>query len=145
MQDVSTFRLYVLRAMYLVIAAGLAVYIWPVYLKAPQGVEHMRGVVLSVLAAVSLLAVLGIRYPLQMIPLLLFELLWKVLWIAAIGFPLWRAGALAGGEAQTMFDNLLGLVLVPLALPWRYVIATYVRRPGDRWRGSAPGPEADPA
>jgi hypothetical protein len=39
----------------------------------------MRGVVRSVLAAVSLLAVLGIRYPLKMLPLLFFELVWKTI------------------------------------------------------------------
>lgn len=137
MKDVSVARLYVLRAMYLFIAVGLAATIWPAYLRSFEGVEHMKGVVRSVLVAVSLLAILGIRYPLRMLPLLFFELLWKSLWIAGVGLPLWLAGGMDAANAETMFANLMGLVLIPLAMPWRYVVASYVKAPGDRWRGAA--------
>ena len=37
------------------------------------------------------LALLGIRYPLQMLPVLLFELAWKLIWVAAVVQPLWTA------------------------------------------------------
>jgi len=29
---------------------------------------------------------------------------------------------------------VMGVVLVPLVVPWPYVVAHYVKKPGDRWR-----------
>src|SRR5437867_1945536 len=43
MQEVSTFRLYLLRATYLLIVVGLGVEIWPGILHPPEHLEHMRG------------------------------------------------------------------------------------------------------
>ena len=138
MQEVSTFRLYLLRATYLLIVVGLGVEIWPGILHPPEHLEHMRGVVRSVLAAVSLLAVLGLRYPLKMLPLLFFELVWKTIWVVAIGLPLWSAGRLDAATRDTWNACLMGLVLFPLVIPWRYVLATYGKEPGDRWSHESP-------
>lgn len=82
----------------------------------------------------GLLAVLGIRYPLQMLPLLFFELTWKVIWLIAFGLPLWSAGALTEATSATLFDCAFGVVLSVVAIPWKYVYANYVRRAGDPWR-----------
>lgn len=139
MPDVSTFRLYLLRATYLLLVVGLGFDIWPGILNPPAELEHMRGVVRSLLGAVSLLAVVGIRYPLQMLPLLLFELVWKSIWVIAIGLPLWSSGRLDAGTRETWNACLMGLVLFSLVIPWGYVFARYVRQPGDRW-GSASAP-----
>lgn len=94
----------------------------------------MNGVVLSVLGAVSLLAVLGIRYPLKMLPLLFFELVWKSIWVLVFGLPLWSASQLDPSTRETLNACLMGIVLVPLVLPWHYVLAKYVKAPADRWR-----------
>jgi len=120
--------------MYLLIAVGLATYIGPLLLFPPASVAHMTGVVWSVLGAVGLLAALGIRYPLKMLPLLFLELGWKTIWCLVIGLPLWRAGRLEGAHAETFMESLLGVVLIPLVLPWGYVVAQYLRTPGERWR-----------
>lgn len=134
--DVSLARLYALRATYLLIVVGLGPTIWPLLLGAPERAEHFRGVTWCLLGAVTLLALLGIRYPLRMLPLLFFELAWKLTWLAAIGLPLRAAGQLEGAFAETWFANLLGIVIFPLAIPWGYVVRTYVRAPGDRWTRS---------
>ncbi len=134
MNDVSTFRLYLLRATYLLIAVGLGVMIWPGVINAPTNLEHMRGVVRSLLAAVSLLALIGIRYPLLMLPLLLFELVWKSIWIVAIGLPLRSARAFTPGTQETWNDCLISIPIFLIVIPWGYVLENYVRRPGDRWR-----------
>ena len=135
--EVSTLRLYVLRATYLLIAVGLSLMIWPLILRHPPDLPHMNGVVRSVLGAVALLAVVGIRYPLQMLPLLFFELVWKAIWVLAFGLPLWLGHRLDADTGQTMFECLFGIGVVLLALPWRYVFARYVRLEGDRWRPKA--------
>src|SRR5262245_17991959 len=133
MSEVSVFRLYLLRAMYLLLAVGLGITIWPGILAPPDNLSHMQAVVRSVLGAVRLLALLGVRYPLQMLPLLFFELLWKLLWVLAFGLPLWRSHRLDANTGETLRDCLMGVVLVAIAMPWGYVFTHYLRRPGDRW------------
>ena len=137
MQEVSTRRLYLLRATYLLIVVGIGFQIWPLILRHPTDVEHMKGVVRSVLGAVTLLAVLGIRYPIKMLPLLLFELAWKSIWVLSFGLPLWSAHRLDADTAETMKACLMGVVLFPLMIPWGYVLTHYVKAPSDQWRRAA--------
>ena len=131
---IAPWRMYVLRTMYLFVVVGLALMIWPLLLTATPDVEHMRGVVWSVLGAVCLLAVLGLRYPLQMMPLLLFELLWKTIWLVAIGLRLRAAGTMSAGVAESLVDCTVGVVLCLITIPWDYVFDRYIRQPGDSWR-----------
>ena len=132
MSEVSTFRLYLLRAMYVFMAVGLAIFELPA-LRHPENLSRLEGVVLSVLAAFALLAVLGIRYPLKMLPLLLFEFVWKSIWVLAFGLPLLLANRLDPGTTETLTACLMGVVLVPLVMPWGYVLKHYLKAPGDRW------------
>lgn len=141
MHEVSTVRLNVLRATYVLIAVGMGSMIWPLILQHPADTARMTGVVWSMLGAITLLsALLGIRYPLKMLPLLFIELAWKVIWVLSFGLPLWLAGQLDAATAETLQECLFGVVLVPLVLPWGYVWTQYVRAPGDRWRGRASAP-----
>lgn len=133
MNDVSVLRLHVLRATYLLLVIGVGSMIWPLLLDAPEGAEHFRGVTWCLLSTVALLALLGLRYPLKLLPLLLFELVWKTTWLIAIGLPLRQAGRLEGAFSETWFANVFGLVICLLAIPWGYVVRTYIRAPGDRW------------
>jgi hypothetical protein len=116
MSEVSTFRLYLLRAMYLLMAVGLAIFELPRLLH-PENLSRLDSVVLSVLGAVSLLAVLGIRYPLKMLPLLFFEFLWKSIWVLLFGLLLLLAQQLDPGTTETLTACLMGIVLVPLVTP----------------------------
>ena len=88
MTDVPLWRLYLLRTTYLIVATGLGVEVWPGIVHHVRPWQLMQGVVSCVLGAVGLLAVLGLRYPLQMIPLLLFELAWKSIWLGVVALPL---------------------------------------------------------
>jgi hypothetical protein len=136
MSEVSTFRLYLLRAMYVFTVVGLAIEKLPALLH-PANLSPGDSVILSVLGATALLAVLGIRYPLKMLPLLFFEFVWKAIWILAFGLPLSLSGGLdpniSFGGTETLIACLVGVVLVPLVLPWGYVLKHYLKAPGDRW------------
>ena len=128
--EVTTFRLYLLRATYLILVVGLGITIWPGVLHHPQS---SRGVVSSLLTGVSLLAILGLRHPLKMLPLLFFEMIWKSVWLLAFALPLWTANHVDAETAESIFACSLA-VIFPIVIPWRYVIAHYLKAPGDRWR-----------
>jgi len=141
MIKVSLFRLYALRAGYLLIAVGLAATVWPIVITHSPQWPLMNSVACSLLAAVSVLAAVGIRYPLQMLPVLLFEIVWKGIWLIAVALPLWSASQIDARTSETVRDCLFGAILIPL-IPWRYVISQYVTKSGDRWTRTAGMPSA---
>jgi hypothetical protein len=129
--EVSLVRIYVLRATYLLLVVGLGAMIVPA-LASHEPVA--RGVIPSLLGAVWLLAFLGLRYPLQMLPLLMFELAWKTIWLFDFGLAQYLSGQRPPTFAEDFFNIALGVVLMPLVIPWPYVWRRYVKRPGARWR-----------
>ena len=129
--EVSLARLYVLRATYLLLVIGLGGMIVPSLLLHERS---SRGVIASLLGAVWVLAFLGLRYPLQMLPLLMFELVWKVIWLIDFGLPQWFSGQLPPTFAEDFPNILFGVVLMPFIIPWRYVYRHYVKQPANRWR-----------
>ena len=134
MTGVSTFRLYLLRATYLLIVVGLGFVIWPGVVHHTSAWAVRYGDTSALLAGVSALALLGIRYPLKMLPLLLFELTWKSIWLIAIALPLWRASQLSPETLESIKACGMGLVIFPIVIPWPYVFAQFMKQPGDRWR-----------
>ena len=133
MTEVSLFRLYLLRAMYLLIAVGLGLTLWPSIIASSGTAADSHTVVKALLGALSLLCLLGLRYPLRMLPLLIFELLWKVIWVVAFALPLWLTNRLDAYGTETLFACLMGVVLVPLVIPWGHVYRNYVKAPGEAW------------
>jgi hypothetical protein len=129
--EVTLFRLYVLRATYLLLVVGVGAIILPPLISHEL---TARGVIPSLLGAVWLLAFLGLRYPLQMLPLLMFELVWKTIWLLDFGLAQWMSGQRPPTFAEDSFNIVLGVVLMPLVIPWGYVWRRFVKQPGDRWR-----------
>ena len=124
-------RLYVLRATYLLLVIGLGAMIVPLlFSHEPMA----RGVITSLLGAVWLLAFVGLRYPLQMLPLLMFEFVWKTIWMVAFGLPQWSSGQLPPTFAADFKAIAAGVILMPIVIPWGYVYRHYVKQQANRWR-----------
>ena len=130
-REVSLVRLYVLRATYLLFVIGLGGMIVPDVVSHPV---ISRGVIPSLLGAVWVLAFVGLKYPLKMLPLLMFEFAWKSIWMLAYGLPQWHASQLPATFAEDSFNIGLGVILMPLVIPWGYVYRHYVKQSGARWR-----------
>lgn len=130
--DISLFRLYTLRLAYLILAVGLGIYIWPAVIHHTSESAITHGVQIALLAGIGLTAVLGLRYPLQMLPLLLFEIIWKAIYLTAFALPLWSAHQITAAAAEDI-KACLWVVIFLFLIPWRYVFAHYIRQHGDRW------------
>jgi len=70
-----------------------------------------------------------------MIPLLLFELLWKAIYLIAFALPLWRAHQVTDAAAEDIRACLMVVIFIPL-IPWGYVVRHYVLDRGDRWKSA---------
>jgi hypothetical protein len=128
---VTLFRLYVLRAAYALLVVGLGGMIVPEILNHEPG---SRGVIPALLGAIWVLALLGLKYPLRMLPLLMFEFAWKSIWMIAYGVPQWSSGTLPPTFGEDFFNIGLGVVLMPLVIPWGHVWRRYLKAPAERWR-----------
>jgi hypothetical protein len=130
-QEVSLVRLYVLRAAYLLLVVGAGGMILPVLIShGPMA----RGVIPALIGGVALLAIVGLKYPLLMLPLLMFEFAWKSLWLLVFGLPQYLSGQLPPTFAEDFFNISFGVVVMPLVIPWGYVWRHYVKGSADRWR-----------
>jgi hypothetical protein len=69
-----------------------------------------------------------------MLPVLLFELIWKSIWLLTVALPLWSVHQIDADTWESFKACLMGVVICPIAIPWGYVIANYVTRPAERWR-----------
>ena len=125
MAEVSATRRNLLRAAYLVLVVGLGIFIWPTILDLSKPMASMGGVVVSMLGAMSALALLGLRNPLIMLPILLFEIGWKAIWLARVALPQWLDGRL-DPETTARFYECIPVVIFVAIIPWGHVWRTYV-------------------
>ena len=127
--EVSLLRLYLLRATYLLLVLALGSMILPPLLRHEP---TARGVIPSLLGGVWLLAIVGLRNPLQMLPVLLFEFAWKSIWFFGYGLPQWYSGQVPSTFAEDFKAITAGVILMPIIIPWGYVYRRYIKA-NDRW------------
>jgi hypothetical protein len=132
-RGLSVRRLNVMRIGYAVMGVGIAVRNWPLLVNRSEPWPLYEGVTKYMLVAMGLLALLGLRYPLRMLPILLFESAWKLLWLGAIAAPLWIADDMDATTAEVA-GAALWVVIILAVIPWRYVFTHYVVQRGDAWR-----------
>ncbi len=130
---VPLWRLYSLRLCYLILAAGLGAFVWPKVIHHSAEFALSRGIQVSLLAGIGACAVIGFKYPVRMIPLLLFELIWKTIYMVAFALPLWRAHQITNAVKDDISAVFMAVVFLPL-IPWSAVWRQYVRERGERWR-----------
>ena len=128
--EVSLARLYLMRAVALLGIWGLFATVQTLVAHAPMD----RGVHKALIGGLWVMAFLAFRYPLKMVPILLFEMLWKMTWLIFFGLPQWWSGV----GSPRLSEDLWGIGAFPLVcalvIPWGYVWRHYVRAPGERWR-----------
>ena len=131
--ELPTGRLNMMRIGYLVMGVGLAAVKWPLVIGYDRAMPLHDGVVAVLLTAMSLLAFLGLRYPVRLLPILLFESLWKLIWLSVVALPAVAAGDVDQAMTETILSCSLVVIIVAV-VPWRYVWQRYVTAKGDRWR-----------
>jgi hypothetical protein len=131
---VSLLRLNILRAYYAFMAFGTAAVFWPGLLDHSHEWGSRHGAQASLLAALSPLALLGLRYPLKMLPVIFYEFTWKALWFVFVAAPLYAADRMTDGVWANVYACGLAIFLTPLVLPWRHVWRTYLAATAEPWR-----------
>ena len=114
---VPRINIYFLRLLFLLMLIFLGRDSWTYILTFKGSWNPTDAMVWCVWASYSVLAILGILHPLKMIPIILLEIFYKVLWLIIVAYPLWRSNQLIGSSAEGMTIAFLWVALPIIALP----------------------------
>lgn len=129
--DIAPWRINLLRLSYLIMAGGMGSIIVPAFLHHKPW-EFTHGVMNSMLLAMVVLALLGLRYPLKMLPLIFWEMAWKIIWLGAIAYPAWRNGTMDADMQANLFPCALVAIFLVI-VPWDYVWRNFVTAKSERF------------
>jgi hypothetical protein len=123
---VPRINIYLLRLLFLLMLVFLGKDSWTHILTFKGTWDPMAGVAWSLWATYSVLSIIGLINPLKMLPIVLLEILYKLIWLILVAYPLWSSNRLIGSAAENMTYAFLWVVLPILVMPWRYVFRRYI-------------------
>ncbi len=127
-EGVRPINIYLLRVLYFLMFAFVGLDSWATIINHQGPWDHTRAVAFCVWAAYPTLSFFGLINPLKWLPIVIFMILYKSIWVMAVAYPLWRAGMLAGSSAEEMARVFMWSPLVGVIVPWKYVFKNYVLR-----------------
>jgi hypothetical protein len=125
-EGVRPINIVLLRVIYFLMCGMMARTAWSSILDHQGAWEPYRAMATCVWAAYGTLSLLGLLHPLRMLPLVLFMIFYKVLWLAVVAYPLLRAGTLTGSSAEELTYIFLAAPAFALCVPWGYVLRHFV-------------------
>ena len=125
---VPKWRLHLMRGLFFLNFISLAYDNWSSILFPTYQMDTLTGVTISFWASFALLNLLGIRFPLKFIPILLLQLLYKSAWIIGTYLPARSADVLDEDLNGFFWVCVAGIVLNLWIIPWGYVYKDYFKR-----------------
>jgi hypothetical protein len=125
-EGVRPINIYLLRVLYFLMFAFVGFDSWTSIINHQGPWDHTKAVAFCVWAAYSALSFFGMIHPLKMLPIVIFMIFYKSLWLVVVALPLWRAGTLAGSPAEEMAGVFIWAPLIAVIVPWIYVFRNYV-------------------
>lgn len=132
--ELSKLRLHAMRAIYLLTGVFLGYSTWSAMITRTKPWDPMHGVAFSFWCAYSLLMLIGVRFPVRMLPLLLLQLFYKTVWLLGVAYPLWASGLLTPGTAEMVQTFVIAVAVDLVVIPWPYVFTQFIRA---RYAGGA--------
>ena len=125
-QGVRPIQIYLMRLGFLLVIVLVGNIAWSNIFTHKGDWDPLAAVAISMWAGCSVLSVFGLINPLKWIPLVLFEIAYKSIWLVVVAYPMWSTGQLAGSRAEGIALSFLPVILPLLAMPWGYVLRTHV-------------------
>lgn len=123
---VPPINIYLLRVLFVLMFIFVNLDTWPTIFTHKGGWDHVRAAAICMWATYGVLAIIGIVRPLLMLPIVIFEIIYKIIWLIIVAYPLWSTNKLAGSPAEEMTSAFLWVILPIVAMPWRYFFRKYI-------------------
>lgn len=124
---VPIWRQHLLRVVFVLNFLGLAFDNWSTVLYPGEQLDPWSGVAISFYAAFSLLCLLGIRYPLKFLPLLMIQLIYKSAWMVSTYLPAYQLNQVDENLSSWFWVMVPGIVINLLVIPWGFVYREYLK------------------
>jgi hypothetical protein len=116
-EGVRPINIYLLRVLYFLMFVTVGLQTWSTIINHQGPWDHVSAVAFCVWAAYPTLSIFGLLRPLKWLPIVIFMIFYKSIWLMAVAYPLWRAGTLAGSPADEMAHVFIGAPIVALLVP----------------------------
>lgn len=126
-KKVPIWRQHVMRVLFLLNFISLAPDNWSSILFPNEPLDAMTGVAISFYAALSLLCIPGMRFPLKFTPLLLVQLVYKSAWLIGVYLPAKNSSSLDESLQSWFWVMAPGIIIDILVIPWGYVYREYLK------------------
>jgi hypothetical protein len=125
-EGVRPINIYLLRLLFVLVILFVGSDSWSGIFKHQGAWDPVRAAAVCMWAAFSALAILALINPLRWLPIVAFEIFYKIIWLVMVAYPLWSRNQLAGSPAAEMAFVFSWVLLPIVAMPWGYFFRTYV-------------------
>ena len=125
-EGVPRINIYLLRLLFTLMFLFVATDSWKHIFNHTGPWDNINAAAWCMWGSYTAISIIGIFRPLKMLPIVLFEIVYKIVWLAVVAYPLWMKNELIGSPAEGMTRVFLWVVLPIVAMPWEFFFKTYI-------------------
>jgi hypothetical protein len=125
-EGVPRINIYLLRLLFTLMFFFLTFESWKTILTHTGPWNDANAAAWCMWGSYSVISFIGMVRPLKMLPIVLFEIIYKTTWLLVVAYPLWVKNELIGSPAEEMTQVFIWVVFPIVAMPWGYFFRTYI-------------------
>lgn len=125
-EGVPRINIYLLRLLFTLMFVFLTYDSWSYILSHTGPWNNAHAAAWCMWGSYSVISFIGIVRPLKMLPIVLFEIIYKTTWLVVVAYPLWIKNELVGSPAEEMTNVFVWVVFPIVAMPWKYFFKQYI-------------------
>jgi len=125
-EGVPRINIYLLRLLFTLMFFFLTYDSWSHIFNHTGPWDNANAAAWCMWGAYSVISFIGILRPLKMLPIVLFEIVYKIAWLLIVAYPLWMKNELIGSPVEGMTRVFIWVLFPIIAMPWRYFFRTYI-------------------
>jgi hypothetical protein len=125
-EGVPAINIFLLRLLFTLMFFFLTFESWTHILKHSGPWNNTNAAAWCMWGSYSVISFIGMIRPLKMLPIVLFEIIYKVTWLLIVAYPLWMKNELIGSSDEGMARVFIWVILPIVAMPWRYFFRIHI-------------------
>ncbi|MBI3221023.1 MAG: hypothetical protein HYZ44_16025 [Bacteroidetes bacterium] len=125
-EGVPPINIYLLRGLFGLMFLFLSYDSWNHIIRHTGYWEPVDAAAWCMWAGYASISFIGVIRPLKMLPIIVFEVIYKITWLLAVAYPLWSSDSLDGSSVEYTANVFIWVLLPAAFMPWKYFVMSYV-------------------